>query len=82
MGTALRHDQVKAISLTGNHLRYRPVRPRGCSSLTMRIWLCIGILIASTVNAYATVVPEIGAELRHLLSQRAVWTDKSSSLSS
>jgi hypothetical protein len=28
----------------------------------MRIWLCIGILMASTVSAYATVtVPEIDA---------------------
>jgi hypothetical protein len=28
----------------------------------MRLWLCVGILIASTVSAYATVdVPEIDA---------------------
>jgi hypothetical protein len=28
----------------------------------MRIWLCVGILIASTVSAYASVaVPEIDA---------------------
>jgi hypothetical protein len=27
----------------------------------MRIWVCIGVLVASTVNAYATPVPEIDA---------------------
>jgi hypothetical protein len=35
---------------------------RGSWGLTMnRIWLCLGLLIASTVSAYAAVVPEIDA---------------------
>ena len=69
LGDNLRSAQSDRLQrLCGNgtgseRTNFSPLQRPKYGGFTMRIWLCVGILIASTVSAYAdaVAVPEIDA---------------------